>query len=114
MDGDATRRTADAGASSALKHQDMTDGIHEDAKSMEGPPAGEKTTGVAGSIFDKDGAIGKQFTTGGAIGGTAQSIGGPLDAQGSIGKQFTTGGSVGGAVQSMLGESEKNTFQGKK
>jgi hypothetical protein len=94
---------------------------------------GEKTTGIAGSVFDQGGAIGKQFTStspaiastfkarmltlcrkaSGAIGGTAQKIGGPLDAQGSIGKQFTTEGSIGGAVQNALGGSEKSTVQDK-
>ncbi|KAK5116422.1 hypothetical protein LTR62_007969 [Meristemomyces frigidus] len=113
MDGDSSRRTADAGASSALKHQDMTEGIHEDAGNLSGAPAGEKTTGVSGSVFDKSGAIGKQFTTEGSIGGTAQSIGGPLDAQGAIGKHFTTGGAIGGSVQNTLGQSEKNTVQEK-
>lgn len=33
----------------------------------------------------------------------AQSIGGPLDKQGSIGKQFTTEGSIGGTVQDKMG-----------
>ncbi|KAK4545376.1 hypothetical protein LTR36_003556 [Oleoguttula mirabilis] len=114
MDGDASGKTMDAGASAAMKHTDITDGIHEDAKhDLGGAPAGEKTTGNAGSLFDKSGSIGKQFTTDGAIGGMAQSIGGPLDKNGMIGKQFTTGGSIGGAAQSMLANSEKNTMQGK-
>jgi len=54
-------------------------------------------------LFDEQGAIGKQFTETGAVGGTAQSIGGPLDKEGIIGKQFTTEGSIGGSVESMLG-----------
>ncbi|KAK5128863.1 hypothetical protein LTR85_000196 [Meristemomyces frigidus] len=89
----------------AAKHTDITDGIHEIAQHDLGgkAAAGEKTTGNPGSLFDKSGSIGKQFTTDGAIGGTAQSIGGPLDKNGMIGKQFTTGGSIGGAAQSMLG-----------
>jgi len=41
--------------------------------------------------FKDDGAIGKQFTEKGAIGGTAQKIGGPFDKDGAIGKQFTKG-----------------------
>eukprot|EP00877_Chromochloris_zofingiensis_P008984 jgi/Chrzof1/4339/Cz14g09100.t1 len=32
-------------------------------------------------------------------GGTAQKIGGPFDKEGAIGKQFTTQGAVGGRVQ---------------
>lgn len=39
----------------------------------------------------------------GALGGVAQKIGGPLDKDGAIGKQFTTEGSIGGAVQEKLG-----------
>ncbi|KAI1650368.1 uncharacterized protein F4817DRAFT_259678 [Daldinia loculata] len=54
-------------------------------------------------MFDAQGSIGKQFTEDGAIGGTAQKIGGPLDKEGMVGKQFTTEGSVGGSVQSTLG-----------
>ncbi|KAI2609520.1 uncharacterized protein GGS25DRAFT_219378 [Hypoxylon fragiforme] len=54
-------------------------------------------------VFDAKGAIGKQFTEDGAIGGSAQKVGGPLDKDGMIGKQFTADGSVGGSVQSALG-----------
>lgn len=39
----------------------------------------------------------------GALGGTAQAVGGPLDKDGVIGKQFTTDGVIGGTVQSALG-----------
>ncbi|KAK7699080.1 hypothetical protein SLS64_011994 [Diaporthe eres] len=53
--------------------------------------------------LDADGAIGHQFTADGAIGGTAQKIGGPLDKDGAIGKQFTTEGSIGGTVQDKMG-----------
>lgn len=74
-------------------------------------PLGEKTTGTGTSAFDASGAIGKQFTTSGALGGTAQSIGGPFSKDGMIGKQFTTGGSIGGSVQEHLGKGENNTFQ---
>ncbi|KAI1816474.1 hypothetical protein GGS20DRAFT_223575 [Poronia punctata] len=55
-------------------------------------------------VFDAEGTIGKQFTAeNGALGGTAQKIGGPLDKEGAIGKQFTTEGSIGGSVQNTLG-----------
>jgi len=37
------------------------------------------------------------------VGGVAQKIGGPLNKEGVIGKQFTTEGAVGGTVQSNLG-----------
>ncbi|KUI59289.1 hypothetical protein VP1G_06501 [Cytospora mali] len=53
--------------------------------------------------FDAQGSIGKQFTEGGALGSTAQKIGGPLDKDGAIGKQFTAEGSIGGTVQDTLG-----------
>ncbi|KAI0904337.1 hypothetical protein F4823DRAFT_628685 [Ustulina deusta] len=53
--------------------------------------------------FDAQGAIGKQFTEVGALGGAAQKIGGPLAKEGMIGKQFTTEGSIGGSVQSSMG-----------
>lgn len=33
----------------------------------------------------------------------AQKIGGPLDKDGAIGKQFTTEGTIGGTVQDKLG-----------
>lgn len=35
----------------------------------------------------------------GAIGGMAQQVGGPFDKNGVIGKQFTTEGAIGGTVQ---------------
>lgn len=34
-------------------------------------------------------------------------IGGPLDRDGMIGKQFTTDGAIGGTVQSVLGGDKK-------
>ncbi|KAK3389347.1 hypothetical protein B0H63DRAFT_518579 [Podospora didyma] len=54
-------------------------------------------------MFDSEGAIGKQFTEEGALGGAAQKIGGPLDKEGAIGKQFTDKGAIGGTVQNMMG-----------
>ena len=38
----------------------------------------------------------------GAIGGTAQKIGGPLDKEGSIGQHFNADGKIGGMVQENL------------
>lgn len=38
----------------------------------------------------------------GAIGGTAQKIGGPLDKQGAIGQNFNADGKIGGMVQENL------------
>ena len=54
-------------------------------------------------MMDAEGAIGKQFTEQGALGGAAQAIGGPLAKDGVIGKQFTTEGAVGGTVQNAMG-----------
>ncbi|KAF2764065.1 BCNT-domain-containing protein [Teratosphaeria nubilosa] len=72
-DGDSTAKMMDKGASAAAKHVDLPDGLTEDANHDLGPaPAGEKTVGTTGSMFDASGSIGKQFTTEGAIGGTAQ------------------------------------------
>lgn len=39
----------------------------------------------------------------GALGGAAQKIGGPLDKEGVVGKQFTTEGALGGTVQNAMG-----------
>jgi len=86
-----------------MPNTDLQDSIHEDSKPR-GEPVGTKTQGTGTSVFSSTGAIGKQFTTEGALGGTAESIGGPLSSQGMIGKQFTEGGSIGGSVQSMLGD----------
>ena len=41
-------------------------------------------------------------TADGAIGGTAQKIGGPLDKQGAIGQHFNADGKIGGMVQENL------------
>jgi hypothetical protein len=45
----------------------------------------------------------------GALGGTAQAIGGPMDKDGVIGKQFTTEGAIGGTVQNMMGGTKKTS-----
>ncbi|KAK0636685.1 hypothetical protein B0T17DRAFT_480536 [Bombardia bombarda] len=60
-------------------------------------------------VFDAAGPIGKQFTEEGAVGGTAQKIGGPLDKEGVIGKQFTEHGSIGGTVQNLMGGTSKRS-----
>ena len=46
-------------------------------------------------------------TENGAIGGTAEKIGGPFDKDGIVGKQFTTEGSIGGSVQNVAGGQKK-------
>lgn len=47
----------------------------------------------------------------GAIGQIGEKVGGPFSSQGAIGKQFTTDGSIGGAIHEQLGKGENNTFQ---
>ncbi|ROT42400.1 hypothetical protein SODALDRAFT_326564 [Sodiomyces alkalinus F11] len=76
-------------------------------------PTGAKATGDTSSAgtkpkaFDEQGAVGHQFTEQGAIGGTAQKVGGPLSSEGMIGKQFTTEGAIGGNVQEAMGGQKK-------
>ncbi|KAI1777559.1 hypothetical protein F4818DRAFT_438892 [Hypoxylon cercidicola] len=55
------------------------------------------------SAFDTQGSVGHQFTSEGAVGGTAQKVGGPFSKEGAVGRQFTDKGSVGGTVQDTLG-----------
>ena len=81
----------------------------------------ETVQGQKPSAFDAHGMIGKQFTSQcysttigqhantlvlaeGAIGWTAQKIGGPLDKEGMIGKMFKQDGTLGGTVQGTLGD----------
>ncbi|KAI0484850.1 hypothetical protein GGR56DRAFT_669362 [Xylariaceae sp. FL0804] len=72
-------------------------------------PANAHLGGDKPKAFDAQGAIGKQFTEEGALGGAAQSIGGPLAKDGAIGKQFTAEGSIGGSVQNALGGEKKRS-----
>lgn len=83
--------------------------------------AAETAQGQKPSAFDAQGMVGKQFTSQyyflpqpfmanwflsaeGAIGGTAQQIGGPFDKEGAIGKHFNPDGALGGTVQGNLGD----------
>jgi hypothetical protein len=65
--------------------------------------AGAEAMATQPRMMDAKGAVGKQFTAGGAIGGAAQAIGGPLAEDGVVGRQFTPSGAIGGAVQGALG-----------
>ncbi|KAI4280866.1 MAG: hypothetical protein L6R35_005811 [Caloplaca aegaea] len=94
MDGDHSAKTFEQGANSAMKDQEMTSG----------PAAGDKTQGTGTSIFSKDGAVGKMFNADGAIGGTAQKVGGPFDKQGAVGQHFNADGKIGGMVQENLAD----------
>ncbi|CAM1507481.1 Fc.00g071220.m01.CDS01 [Cosmosporella sp. VM-42] len=71
------------------------------------PIGGASLGGTVPKAMDAQGAVGKQFTEQGSIGGTAQMIGGPLDKQGLIGKHFTQEGSIGGSVQNAMGGEKK-------
>ncbi|KKY15852.1 hypothetical protein UCDDS831_g07455 [Diplodia seriata] len=108
LDGDQSGKAMDSGASAAKMNIDLTDGMHEESQ-IRNEPVGTKTGGMGTSMLSSKGSIGKQFTTQGILGGTAQKLGGPFDARGSIGKQFTDKGSIGGMVQDHLaqGESKK-------
>ncbi|KAF3071080.1 hypothetical protein GL218_00261 [Daldinia childiae] len=64
-------------------------------------PGSDPATGT--SAFDTEGSIGHQFSSEGAIGGTANKIGGPFSKEGLVGRQFTDKGSVGGTVQDTIG-----------
>jgi len=44
------------------------------------------------------------FKADGALGGTAQKIGGPLDKEGMVGKNFNADGKIGGMVQENLAD----------
>lgn len=43
-----------------------------------------------------------EYTADGAIGGTAQKVGGPFDKQGAVGQHFNADGKIGGMVQENL------------
>ncbi|MCJ1277175.1 hypothetical protein MMC21_004985 [Puttea exsequens] len=103
MDGDHSAKTMEQGANSANKASDLTEGLHESVKQI--PSAGDKTTGHGTSAFSKSGAIGSLFNPDGALGGTAQKVGGPFDKEGVVGSQFTAeGGGIGGMVQKKVAE----------
>ncbi|MCJ1395471.1 hypothetical protein MMC18_008357 [Xylographa bjoerkii] len=107
MDGDHSAKSMEAGANSAMKGgTDMVDGIHESVNQT--PAAGDKMTGHGQSIFDKSGAVGSMFNADGAIGGTAQKVGGPLDKEGMIGKHFNADGALGGTAQSLADKNKSH------
>ena len=112
MDGDHSAKTFTSSATSALHTQDFSEAIPEakpTSSTMAG--AGTKETGQGTSVFSKDGAIGKHFTTDGAVGGTAQKLGEgtAFDMQGTIGKQFTAeGGGIGGKAQDVAEKNEEH------
>ncbi|KAI2632605.1 hypothetical protein GGS26DRAFT_82934 [Hypomontagnella submonticulosa] len=69
-----------------------------------GPQPGEtEDAATRVSAFDSQGSVGHQFSSEGAIGGTADKLGGPFSKEGVVGRQFTDKGSVGGTVQDTMG-----------
>lgn len=42
------------------------------------------------------------LTADGALGGTAQKVGGPFDKEGMVGKNFNADGKIGGMIQENL------------
>lgn len=46
------------------------------------------------------------FAADGPVGSIGQKVGGPFDKQGAVGKQFTEDGSVGGSIQQMADTSK--------
>ena len=44
----------------------------------------------------------------GALGGTAQKVGGPFDKDGVVGKQFTTEGTLGGTAQGLADKNQEH------
>ncbi|KAH6892938.1 hypothetical protein B0T10DRAFT_558943 [Thelonectria olida] len=63
--------------------------------------------GTKPRAMDAEGAIGKQFTSTGAIGAMGEAVGGPLASDGMIGKHFNADGAVGGTIQNMAGGEKK-------
>lgn len=106
MDGDSSAKAMDKGANSAIDNSEFSSGVHESVTAGR-EPAGEKTTGTGTPAFHKDGAIGSAFKADGAIGGTADKVGGPFSKDGAIGSAFNADGKIGGAVQENLGEKKE-------
>ncbi|KAH6666564.1 hypothetical protein B0J14DRAFT_603866 [Halenospora varia] len=104
MDGDATAKVMDKGANSAIRQAEGSDVIHESSRQIE--PARQKTQGTGTSAFHKNCAIGSIFKADGAIGGTADKIGGPFSKDGAIGKNFNEDGNIAGTVHENLGNKE--------
>jgi hypothetical protein len=58
--------------------------------------------------LEKHEAATDRMTADGAIGKIGETVGGPFSSKGAIGKQFTTEGSIGGTLQ-QLGKSDDNS-----
>ncbi|KAF8072443.1 hypothetical protein HT031_000102 [Scenedesmus sp. PABB004] len=107
----ARRAFADGGPSLRDQARDAKEGVKEAAARATGTDEAQpsvvekmregvgKVTERLGEMFKDDGAVGKQFTPEGSVGGTAQEVGGPLDKEGPVGHAFTSEGAVGGNVE---------------
>jgi len=82
------------GAISGKNASEFTDGIHESAKNP-------SIMGDGNSALDASGSVGGAFKPEGAVGGTAQKVGGPFDQKGTFGKHFTEDGALGGTAQQV-------------
>ncbi|KAI0834255.1 hypothetical protein F5Y06DRAFT_307077 [Hypoxylon sp. FL0890] len=69
-------------------------------------PREDENSATRVSAFDSQGSVGHQFSSEGAIGGTAHKLGGPFSKEGVVGRQFTDKGSVGGTVQDTMGHGD--------
>ncbi|KAI1800723.1 hypothetical protein F4811DRAFT_495089 [Daldinia bambusicola] len=114
------RSSDDRGDDSGLKNKTGILGKTERNSKFDKFPATENYLGPESdsdsaprvSAFDSRGSVGHQFSSEGAIGGTADKIGGPFSKEGAVGHQFTDKGAVGGTVQDTLGHGDK-TRKGK-
>lgn len=70
-------------------------------------PASDDKSSSGEPLLSSRGAIGKQFTAEGAVGGTADTIGGPFKESGAIGSAFTESGAIGGTVNKAVGGEKK-------
>ncbi|EXJ84984.1 hypothetical protein A1O3_05659 [Capronia epimyces CBS 606.96] len=90
----------DAGAVAGTQSLHAETALPENANADAGS---QKQGTTAAPLLSAQGAIGSQFTEHGAIGGTAQQIGGPLDKDGAIGKHFKGDGALGGTLNKLVG-----------
>jgi hypothetical protein len=59
-------------------------------------------------VSSKDESVTDRKIASGSIGQIGEKVGGPFSSKGAIGKQFTTEGTIGGTVQ-QLGKGDDNS-----
>jgi len=102
---------------SKAEYNSATETTKEKAKDTAKDSVGNATkekVKQAADAFKEDGAIGKEFTEKGSIGGTMEKVGGPFSSKGSIGKQFTKEGAVGGTVDQAAQQAKDAAEKSKK